>query len=95
MGKKRSFSGKSQRQSGGPRASLQREPIVIPERKPPVQYGAPVVVLEDQHKQTFVFVSGAWSPFEMSIAECRESCRVTELSQKIKGMTRYEVRRPV
>lgn len=95
MGQKRRYTGKNQRGPGGPRASLQRDPIIIPERKPPVQYAAPVVVLEDQHKQTFEFVSGAWVPFEMSIAQCRESCRVTELSQKIKGMTRYEVRRPV
>lgn len=79
----------------GDRAAPVREPPPVYERKPPVVYGEPFVVMENLQRETFVFVGGAWAPFEKSIAECRQDCRVTELSQKIKGMTRYEVRRPV
>jgi hypothetical protein len=58
-------------------------------------YGKAFIVLEDAQKQTFVYKSGAWSAFSMSIAECRQDCQVKELPQKVNQMTRYEVRCPV
>ena len=65
------------------------------EKKAPVVYGKPVVVLEDESKNTFEFQQGAWIPFAMSIAECRHECQVKELPQKVNRMTRYEIRRPI
>ncbi len=65
------------------------------DRPPPTVYGDPFVVMEDESKGTFVYKSGAWIAHSMSIAECRESCQVTELPQKVKRMTRYEIRCPV
>ncbi|REK06827.1 MAG: hypothetical protein DWQ37_22580 [Planctomycetota bacterium] len=71
-------------------------PIVIPPSKPPIEYGDPVTLLEDRSKATFEFKSGTWVPFDMSIAECRRNdCEVKELPQKVKQMTRYEVRFPL
>ena len=64
-------------------------------RKPPVVYGEPIVVLEDAQKSTFIYKSGRWIPHSKTIAECREDSKVTELPQKIKGMTRYEIRTPL
>jgi hypothetical protein len=69
-------------------------PRVI-ERKPPTEYGAPFIVLEDAAKNTFEFVNGNWAPFEMSIAVCRQTCQVRALPQQVNGKTRYEIRRPV
>jgi hypothetical protein len=65
------------------------------DRPPPKVYGQPFVVMEDENKGTFVYKSGAWVAHSMSIAECRASCQVTELPQKVKRMTRYEIRCPV
>ena len=65
------------------------------QREPPKKYGEPFVVLEDKEKQTFTFARGAWVPFELSIAECREECMVKALPQKVNNMTRYEIRSPV
>ena len=62
------------------------------ERGPAPVYGQPFVILEDAQKSTFIYKGGAWVPHDMSIAECRESGQVTELPQKVKQMTRYEVR---
>lgn len=65
------------------------------ERRPPKVYGKPFVVLEAADKSTFIYEGGSWVPHSMTIAECRASCQVTELPQKVKQMTRYEVRAPV
>jgi hypothetical protein len=50
------------------------------------------VLLEDDAKQTFEFVGGAWVPYSLSIAECRAGGEVTQLAQKVNKMTRYQVR---
>lgn len=66
------------------------------EPKPPVVYGKPFVVLEAADKSTtFIYEGGGWSPHEMTIAQWRVECQVKELPQKVKQMTRYEVRRPI
>lgn len=90
-------SGHNQKRHHRPRsaaATLQKDPPAPLESKPPVIYGKPFVVLEDANKNTFEYKSGAWIPFAMSIAECRQTCKVKELPQKLKLMTRYEVRTP-
>lgn len=82
----------------GPRPSrpvAPAEPRPVIEKKPPVVYGKPVIVLEDEARNTFEFQQGAWIPFPMSIAECRRLCLVKVLPQKVNRMTRYEIRRPV
>lgn len=71
-----------------------RQPLVM-ERKVPVEYGKPFIVMEDEQANTFIFKAGAWVPHTMSIAECRQDCQVKELPQKVNRMTRYEVRCPV
>ena len=65
------------------------------EKKPPVQYGEPFVLLEDEQKNTFVFRAGNWVAYSMSIAECRQECQVKELPQRVNGMVRFEIRCPV
>src|SRR5262249_20121426 len=60
----------------------------------PVIYGKAFIVLEDEAKNTFIFKSGAWVAHTASIAECRQSCQVKELPQRVNNMTRYEVRCP-
>jgi hypothetical protein len=77
------------------RAAVAREPRVPLARKPPVQYGKPFVLLEDTDKNTFEYASGAWVPYQLSIAQCRLDYLVKELPQKVNGNTRYEVRCPV
>jgi hypothetical protein len=74
-----------------PTRSLRRPPDVL-ERRAPVVYGKPFIVLEDESKKTFVFKAGQWVEFESSIAECKQSCQVKQLPQKVNRMTRYEVR---
>jgi hypothetical protein len=76
-----------------PTRSLQRPPEPA-ERQAAVVYGKPFVVMEDEAKKTFVFKAGSWVEFEFSIAECRQSCQVKQLAQKVNRMTRYEVRCP-
>lgn len=66
-----------------------------PERKAPVVYGPPYIVLEDEAKKTFVYDGGAWIPDSMSMAQYRQTCQVKELPQKVNRMIRYEVRSPV
>ena len=73
--------------------SLYRPPEVT-QRTAPVVYGKPFIVLEDEAKNTFVFKGGAWVAHTSSIAECRLSCQVKELPQRVNKMTRYEVRSP-
>jgi hypothetical protein len=67
----------------------------VVEKKPPVTFGKPFVLLEDLDKSTFVYKGGQWIPHSATIAECRQDCQVKELPQKIKGMTRYEICPPV
>jgi hypothetical protein len=67
------------------------EPIVPVAR---VVYGKAMIVAEDAAKNTFYFDGSAWMPYSDSIAECRRTCLVKELPQKLKNMTRYEIRRP-
>jgi hypothetical protein len=74
-----------------PTRSLRRPPELT-ERQTPVVYGKPFIVLEDESKKTFVFKAGQWVEFDSSIAECRQSCQVKQLPQKVNRMTRYEVR---
>lgn len=73
--------------------SLRRPPEIadLPER---VVYGKPFIVLEDEAKNTFVFKAGAWVAHTSSMAECRQSCQVKMLPQKVNKMVRYEVRCP-
>jgi len=65
------------------------------ERKSRVEYGKPIILLEDANKETFEFKGGQWSRHALNIAECRENCLVKELPQKVNGMSRYEIRFPV
>lgn len=67
-------------------------PVYVP--PPVVVYGQPKIILEDAQRQTFEFKGGAWTPFGLTIAECRRDGIVKVLPQKINGMTRYEVRCP-
>jgi hypothetical protein len=76
-----------------PTRSLRRPPDPS-ERQAAVAYGKPFILLEDDAKKTFVFKGGNWVEFEASIAECRQSCQVKQLAQKVNRMTRYEVRAP-
>ena len=73
--------------------SLHRPPEVT-QRTAPVVYGKAFIVLEDEAKNTFIFKGGAWVAHTASIAECRQSCQVKELPQRVNKMTRYEVRCP-
>lgn len=97
MAHKRQFNRKPHKRTinGGPRASVPQAPRVVYERKAPVQYGKPFVLLEDESKNTFEYASGAWIPYELSIAQCRADYLVKELPQKVNGKTRYEVRCPL
>jgi hypothetical protein len=71
-------------------------PLERPPSRPPIKYGRAFTLLEDESKATFEFKSGAWVPFSMTIAECRQQqCQVQQLPQKVKLMTRYEVRLPL
>ena len=96
MAKRRTFQHQKRRPPGVRREALVRAASPRPERKAPVQFGEAFVLLEDEEKNTFEYARGAWTPYAMSIAECRqESCQVKELPQKVNGKTRYEVRCPV
>ncbi len=78
-----------------PQNSLLRQRTERVEIAPAIVYGQPVIIMEDENKNTFVYEAGAWVPHERSIAECRQDCLVKEMPQKLKRMTRYEVRSPV
>jgi hypothetical protein len=70
--------------------------LEVYQKKPPIEYGKPFTLLEDASKATFEFKAGAWVPYPLTIAQCRQNdCDVKELPQKVKFMTRYEVRCPV
>lgn len=96
MAHKRHYSRKNQRPpSAGPRAIVAPRAPVVRERKAPTQYGKPFILLEDQSYNTFEYSSGAWVPYSLSIAQCREDYLVKELPQKVNGKTRYEIRCPI
>jgi len=65
------------------------------ERAAPVEYGKPMIVMEDTNKATFVYEGGAWVPHERTIADWKQDCLVKELPQRVRGMVRYEVRCPL
>jgi hypothetical protein len=96
MARNNRFSGRQRR----PPVRRSRETVEpVPPRsfepRPPKEYGAPFIILEDAEKNTFEFLNGNWTPFEMSIAQCRAACLVRVLPQQVSGKTRYEIRRPV
>lgn len=72
----------------------QQQELEGAEVAPRTTYGPPFVVMEDKDKKTFVFNGSSWVPHSMSIAECRRTCQVKELS-KMKDKTRFEVREPL
>ena len=69
-------------------------PTPLAERRAPVVYGKPFIVMEDEQKNTFVYERGTWIPHSSTIAECRKTCLVKELPQRVNRMIRYEVRSP-
>ncbi len=96
MAHKRHYSRRNQRPpSSGPRASVPLRAPIVRERKPPTQYGKPFILLEDDSYNTFEYSAGAWVPYALSIAQCRQDFLVKELPQKVNGKTRYEVRCPI
>jgi hypothetical protein len=94
MGNRNHHQGKRPKNRGGAHPPALRTPPTPAERKPPVVYGKPFVVLEDTQKATFIFKSGAWVRHTATIAECRVDCQVKQLPQQINGMTRYEICAP-
>ena len=96
MARKHNHHGGNRRNArhGTTHAPVVRAPITF-ERKVPVVYGKPFILLEDDQKATFIYKEGRWLPHAMTIAECREECQVKELQQKINGMTRYEICAPL
>ena len=87
-----------QNQKPNRRSAAPSEPTVrtreAPERKAVVVYGQPFTVLEDKDKNAFIFSGGQWVHYARSIKECQVDCQVKQLSQKINGMTRFEVCAP-
>lgn len=77
------------------RDEVRREVALPIQPKPPTQYGKAFVLMEDADRNTFEFAAGAWIPYGLTIAQCRRDCLVKELSQKVNGKTRYEVRSPI
>ena len=95
MAHKRHYSRRNQRPPSAPRATLPQRTPVVRERKAPTQYGKPFILLEDESYHTFEYSAGAWVPYALSIAQCRQDFLVKELPQKVNGKTRYEIRCPV
>ena len=73
--------------------TLARAPL-LSDRPARVVYGKAFIVAEDEAKNTFVYKAGAWVPYEATIAECKLTCQVKELPQRLGKMIRYEVREP-
>jgi hypothetical protein len=71
-----------------------RRPPEITSRQAAVVYGKAFIVLEDEQKNTFIYKAGAWIPHSASIAECRQTCQVKQLPQRVNRMIRYEIRCP-
>lgn len=95
MAQKRRFNqNKRQAARSAPEVRGLRRPPVVTERQPPIVYGKPFVLVEDQDKNTFIFKAGSWVPHSASIAETRQTCQVKELPQRVNRMIRYEVRCP-
>lgn len=96
MVKRNQYAGKKARNNpaGGGRLALVRETPVY-ELKPKVEYGKLFIVMEDGDKNTFVYNGSSWVPYTMTMAECRATCQVKELPQKVNGKIRYEVRAPI
>lgn len=97
MGQKNRFTPNRRKGGSLPTAgtrSLRRAPDVL-DLPQQVTYGKPIIVVEDAEKKTFVYQAGEWVEYSASIAECRLTCQVKELPQRINGRTRYEVRVPV
>ncbi len=69
--------------------------VPVYERKAPVEYGKPFIVMEDPESNTFAYDGSAWVPFSMTMADCKAECQVKTLPQKVNGKTRYEVRLPI
>ena len=70
-------------------------PVPAPfEKKPPVVYDKPFVLLEDAQKNVFIFKAGQLIQHAKKIAEYRQDSRVKELPQKINDLTRYEIQCP-
>ena len=93
MARKQRYSNTKKKQQ--PRRAPALSPVMAPairEHKPPKQYGKAFILLEDGNKNTFEFRGGAWVAYGRTIAECRLDCQVTELSQRVNQMIRYEVR---
>jgi hypothetical protein len=95
MARKNNRNASSRPKGNASRSAAVRPPLVIPAKKAPIQYGKAFVLLEDQQKNTFAYTHGKWSPHPMNIAQWQLSCSVTELPQKLNGMTRYEIRCPL
>ncbi len=95
MGKRRYHQNKKSKPRAFSAAAAERPPVRTFDRKPPVRYGKPFILLEDAQKSTFVYAGTQWVRHTKTIAECRLDCRVKELAQKINGMTRYEVCPPI
>jgi hypothetical protein len=96
MAQKRRFNPRASRGGRLPAPAtrmLQRPPDI--EIEPSVIYGKPFIVLEDKEKNTFIYQAGNWVPHTESIAECRKTCQVKELPQRVNQMIRYEIRSPV
>ena len=96
MARKNRFNHKRhQRTQSTARAAVTREPPKVYEKKAPIQYGKPFILLEDPQKNTFEYARGTWVAYAQTIAQCRQIFQVTELPQKVNGMTRYEIRSPL
>jgi hypothetical protein len=95
MPQKRRFTPNKRQMARAPSAtSSLRRPPEVTERQT-VVYGKAFIIMEDEQKNTFIYEGGAWVPHSSSIAECRQTCQVKELPQKVNRMTRYEIRCPV
>jgi hypothetical protein len=97
MAQKRRFTQNKRQAARSPVASDTRTLRRLPEftgRPRPVVYGKPFVVVEDAQKNTFIFHGGEWVAYSASIAECRQTCQVKELPQRLNGRIRYEIRAP-
>jgi len=95
MAQKRRFTQNKRQASRAPvdNRTLRRLPELI-ERPRPVVYGKPFIVVEDAEKNTFIYQAGEWVSYTATIAECRQTCQVKELPQRINGRVRYEIRAP-
>ena len=92
MAQRRHFNQRPSRGGGRHAPPVVREVRPAYVKPEPKRYGKPFVLLEDEAKNTFEFIGGAWTPYAMSIAECRAGGEVTQLAQKVNKMTRYSVR---